>query len=358
MRCSGLPEPAASKPVAFRRALLGWYEAVRRDLPWRESTDFYTVWISEIMLQQTRVEAVIPYYQRFLERFPDLAALAAAPEQDVLAAWSGLGYYSRARNLQRAAKQVVAEGMPATHAEILRLPGIGVYTAAAVASISLNLPYAAVDGNVIRVVSRLTNDASESSAPAARRRFAETAQLLLDARRPGDFNQAMMELGATVCLPTKPRCLLCPVQKFCTAHSAGTQGSLPVKLGKVPARRLDLDLLVCWWEGRVGLVRRSAAESRLAGFWELPQKPADDVPAGSFQAEFTHQIVNDRFRVRVWVDESESRPGFSGAFQWFSPAELVGIPVTTIARKALNATTGGKIPCSQESRSRSVTQGV
>ncbi len=313
--------------------------------------------VSEIMLQHTRVEAVIPYFLAFLAKFPTAAHLAAASEAEVLTAWAGLGYYSRARNL-RSAAGILAADAPVSWEACMKLPGVGPYTAAALASISLGAVRAAVDGNVMRVVSRLTNDPSEISAALTKRRFAEVAQTLLAPLRPGDFNQAMMELGATVCLPTKPRCLLCPVQKFCTAHSAGTQGSLPVKLGKVPARRLDLDLLVCWWEGRVGLVRRSAAESRLAGFWELPQKPADDVPAGSFQAEFTHQIVNDRFRVRVWVDESESRPGFSGAFQWFSPAELVGIPVTTIARKALNATTGGKIPCSQESRSRSVTQGV
>ena len=157
------------------------------------------------MLQQTRVEAVIPYYRRFLERFPSVEALAAAPENDVLAAWSGLGYYRRARNLHSAAKQIIAEGLPATHEVILSLPGVGPYTAAAIASIALDLPHAAVDGNVVRVISRLTNDASEIASPAARRRFAEEAARLLDPRRPGDFNQAMMELGATICVPRTPR---------------------------------------------------------------------------------------------------------------------------------------------------------
>ncbi len=334
LRCSGLPEPAASKPVAFRRALLGWYEAVRRDLPWRESTDFYTVWISEIMLQQTRVEAVIPYYQRFLERFPDLAALAAAPEQDVLAAWSGLGYYSRARNLQRAAKQVVAEGMPATHEEILRLPGIGVYTAAAVASISLNLPYAAVDGNVIRVVSRLTNDASESSAPAARRRFAETAQLLLDARRPGDFNQAMMELGATLCKPANPLCGECPVARFCAAREAGTERELPVKLRKQQTREVPLHLLLLRREGELFLIQRQSAARRLADFWELPEFPAaPSTRRHRLVAGFSHQIVNDRFRVSVWEPPSDAPP--EGG-RWVPEAELATLPLTTITRKALS----------------------
>jgi len=286
------------------------------------------------MLQQTRVEAVIPYYQRFLERFPDLTALAAAPEQDVLAAWSGLGYYSRARNLQRAAKQVVAEGMPATHEQILRLPGIGAYTAAAVASIALHLPYAAVDGNVIRVVSRLTNDASESSAPATRRRFAETAQFLLDPRRPGDFNQAMMELGATICKPGNPLCGECPVGRFCAARAAGTERELPVKLRKQQTRDVSLHLLVLRREGEICLVQRQSGERRLADFWELPEIPA---PASTRRlrevASFSHQIVNDRFRVSVWESPSGPLPE-SG--RWIPVAELTTLPLTTITRKALS----------------------
>lgn len=309
------------------------------------------------MLQQTRVEAVIPYFRAFLAKFPTAAHLVGASEEEVLTAWAGLGYYSRARNLRRAAV-ILDANPPGTWEECLELPGVGPYTAAALASISLGVAKASVDGNVIRVVSRLTNDPSEISAPATKRRFAEVAQNLLATSRPGDFNQAMMELGATVCLPANPRCLICPVRKFCGAHSAGTQGSVPVKLGKLPARRLDLDLLVCWFEGRVGLVRRSAMESRLSGFWELPRRPADDAPASSLHAEFTHQIVNDRFRVRVWVAVPESRPVLSENFQWFSPSELAAIPVTTIARKALHATKGGKLPYPQESRSRLVTQGV
>jgi len=169
---------------AFRRALLRWYDSSRRDLPWRESNAFYPVWLSEIMLQQTRVEAVIPFYLRFLERFPTPAALAAAPESDVLAAWSGLGYYSRARNLQRAARQMAARGLPATYEEVLSLPGAGPYTAAAIASIALRLPHAAVDGNVTRVISRLTDDPSEVSSAVAKRRFATEANALLDRDGP------------------------------------------------------------------------------------------------------------------------------------------------------------------------------
>ena len=258
-------------------------------MPWRESTDFYRVWISEVMLQQTRVEAVIPYYLRFLERFPDIATLAAAPEQDVLAAWSGLGYYSRARNLHRAAKQIAVEGPPEIYEAILKLPGAGPYTAAANASIALNLPHAAVDGNVIRVVSRLTNDAAEVSSPAARRRFAEYAQSLLDRKRPGDFNQAMMELGATVCVPAAPRCGECPVTKFCAAHAAGTQRELPVKLKSPKAREVSLDLVLLEWEGRIFLTQRQDHERRLAGFWELPEKKLLRGIRSRLAGEFSHQ---------------------------------------------------------------------
>lgn len=352
-----MPGSLDGQAAPFRLALLAWYDANARDLPWRHSTKLYPVLVSEIMLQQTRVEAVIPFFLAFLAKFPTASHLAGASEEEVLTAWSGLGYYSRARNLRRAAR-ILHENPPGSWEECLELPGVGPYTAAALASISLGAARASVDGNVMRVVSRLTNDPSEISAPVTKRRFSEAAQALLEPARPGDFNQAMMELGATVCLPANPRCLICPVRKFCAANSAGTQGSLPVKLGKVPARRLDLDLLVCWCEGRVGLVRRSATESRLADFWELPQKLAGDAPAGSLQAEFTHQIVNDRFRVRVWVSESESGQRSPEVWQWFSPTELADMPVTTITRKALNSTSGGKMPYPQRKMFRSVTHGV
>jgi A/G-specific adenine glycosylase len=321
-------------PTPFRKALLAWYEAVFRDLPWRKSSDFYRVWISEIMLQQTRVEAVIPYYLRFLERFPAVEALAAAPEQDVLAAWSGLGYYSRARNLHRAARQVVEDGLPVTHEEVGALAGIGPYTSAAIASIVLGLPYAAVDGNVIRVVSRLTNDASEISSPAARRRFAEIAQWLLDPERPGDFNQAMMELGATVCKPSTPLCEQCPVIAFCAAKAAGTERELPVRLKKAKSRELLLQLVVCRRENEVYLVQRGRDESRMAGFWELPDKKLFPRLRGRLAAEFTHQIVNDRYRVNVW--RSGGSPELPEG-RWTAVADLGGIPLATISRKALAA---------------------
>jgi A/G-specific adenine glycosylase len=303
---------------------------------------FYRVWISEIMLQQTRVEAVIPYYEKFLERFPSIQALAGASESDVLTAWSGLGYYRRARNLHRAARQIAAEGFPATYEEILSLPGVGVYTAAAIGSIALGLPRAAVDGNVMRVISRLTNDASEIGSPAARRRFAERAEALLDSRRPGDFNQAMMELGATVCVPRAPDCGACPVSKFCAARAAGTERELPVKLKKAEVRDVPLDLALVERKECILLIKRDSTQRRLADFWELPETRSNSRVRGVKVGEFSHRIVNDRFRVAVWKAHAEK---FRGAklpeslrdAQWVPIAELVRIPLTTITKKALKA---------------------
>jgi A/G-specific adenine glycosylase len=300
--------------------------------------DFYRIWLSEIMLQQTRVEAVIPYYHRFLARFPTIDTLAAAPESDVLALWSGLGYYSRARRLHGAARQIAAGRMPADYAEVRDLPGVGAYTAAAVASIALGLAHAAVDGNVIRVLSRLYNDASEITSPAARRRFSDLAADLLDARRPGDFNQAMMELGATVCLPRTPACAACPVARFCAARAAGTARALPVKLKKQQPRDVALDLAVLEHNGCVFLLQRNAAERRLADFWELPPKQLFPKLHRRLKktTEFRHQIVNDRFRVTIWHGNVG---GFGTAEpprgRWLPIADLGRFPLTTVARKAL-----------------------
>jgi A/G-specific adenine glycosylase len=291
------------------------------------------VWISETMLQQTRVEAVIPYYERFLARFPTVRALAGAAESDVLALWSGLGYYSRARNLHKAAKQVVAAGVPGSYEALRELPGVGPYTAAAVASIALGLPHAAVDGNVLRVLSRLMADAGEIAAPETRRRFAKMAGELLDRRRAGDFNQAMMELGATVCMPGKPACGECPVVQFCAGRAAGIERELPVKRRAAETREVAVDLVVLARNGSVYLVQRAAAARRLAGFWELPEKESLTGVRGGAKAAFTHQIVNDRFRVTVWRSKTERVP----EGRWIPVSELGGLPVTTITKKALQA---------------------
>lgn len=288
------------------------------------------------MLQQTRVEAVIPHYHRFLRLFPSVEALARAAEAEVLAAWSGLGYYSRARNLQRAALRIAAGGFPQTYAQVSELPGIGPYTAAAVASIAMDLPHAAVDGNVLRVVSRLANDSGEISAPATRRRIGEVAQTLLDRKRAGDFNQAMMELGAVVCMPRSPDCGECPVREMCQARLAGTERQLPVKLKKSVVRDVSLNVARITgrgrYKGKFFLVQRAASEKRMAGFWELPAKESLSGWDGEAIGEVSHQIVNDRLRIVVWEG---GPPAALPAGRWFAAGELPGIPVTTITRKAL-----------------------
>jgi A/G-specific adenine glycosylase len=214
----------------FRKQLLGWFRQFQRDLPWRRSKDPYRIWLSEIMLQQTRVAAVLPYYQRFLERFPDVNALASAPQEEVLRLWSGLGYYSRARNAQHAAQQIVAKHggvFPRNEAEALELPGIGRYTAAAILSIAYGARHAVLDGNVARVLARVFAVRGDLREARRWQGLQEQADALLEPKSPGDWNQAMMELGATVCTPRAPQCLLCPVAQFCRARKLGLAESLP-----------------------------------------------------------------------------------------------------------------------------------
>ncbi len=220
-------------------ALLSWYELHARSLPWRQNPTPYRVWVSEIMLQQTRIEAVIPHYYAFLERMPTLRALADIDEAELLKCWEGLGYYSRARNLQKAAKAVIADGredLPTTYAELLKLPGIGEYTAGAVASICFDESVPAVDGNVLRVLARLTNDDTDVLSPQGKKRFTQLAHRLIPQTKAGKFNQAIMELGETVCIPnTAPKCEKCPFSEVCEAKRKGTAAQLPVR--KKPNKR-------------------------------------------------------------------------------------------------------------------------
>ena len=306
-----------------------------RDLPWRRTADPYRIWISEIMLQQTRAQAVIPYYERFLERFPTVQALAAAREEEVLALWSGLGYYSRARNLRTAAMAVSAAGeFPRDYNAIRALPGTGDYTAAAVASIALGLPHAVVDGNVLRVVARVENDASDIGSTRTRERFRGIAQSWLDPREPGTFNQALMELGATVCLPRNPLCLVCPLSGVCAARESGRAAELPVKLRKQEPVRISGELLVIEKRGRILLRQREPEASRMAGFWDLPA-PADlpRVKPGARLGEIRHTITHHRYTLAVRRADAAGR--LPAGFRWFAPAELNSIPFSTTARKAL-----------------------
>jgi A/G-specific adenine glycosylase len=311
--------------------LIAWYQRNRRDLPWRRTRDPYRIWVSEIMLQQTRAQAAIPYYLRFLERFPDVAALAAAEENEVLAAWSGLGYYSRARNLHRAARTM--DGFPRDYEAIRALPGVGPYTAAAIASIAFDLPYAVLDGNVLRVVARVRNDASDIGSAAVRERFRSIVQGWLDTRRPGVFNQAVMELGATVCLPRAPLCGECPLAPGCAARQAGTASQLPVKLRKTTPERIEAELAVVMRRGRVLLWRRDDASRRMAGFWELPAPDQlADFRAARRAGEFRHTITHHHYRFTVLEGTARRIPQ---EMRWFSRQELANIPLSTTARKAL-----------------------
>lgn len=265
-----VPDPASLPPEA--RALLDWYDRHRRNLPWRRDRDPYRVWLSEVMLQQTRVETVLPYYERFLERFPSVSDLAAADEEEVLALWSGLGYYRRARQLHAAARQVSRRGgeFPDSVEGLLDLPGIGPYTAAAVASIAFGVAEPVLDGNVERVVSRLlaTGDAPKSSR--GRRRLRARARELLDPRRPGDSNQALMELGATVCTRSSPRCLLCPLRTSCRGRAEGRPENYPAPRRRRQPERVHRISVIVRDAAGVLLFRRPDDAELLAGTWELP----------------------------------------------------------------------------------------
>ncbi len=285
------------------------------------------------MLQQTRVAAVIPYYERFLARFPTFRALAEAPETELLACWAGLGYYSRARNLQKAARLLCAAGsFPSTYEQIRSLPGIGDYTAAAVSSIAFQLPRAALDGNVLRVLSRLLDDDSDIACGAGRKHFAEIADQLLDREQPGAFNQAMMELGATICLPKNPQCLLCPVSGLCRARANSRQNQLPVKIA---AQKSVREKRVVFWIERKGklLVWQRPASSRLMpGFWELPEATQlHDAGAGRTLGSFRHGIT---FHNYVFEVREADPPRDPGTCQWLSNEQLSAVPVSTILTKA------------------------
>ena len=321
--------------------LLEWFQGSRRDLPWRRMRDPWAILVSEVMLQQTRVQVVIPYFERFLARYPTPAALAAAPEAEFLALWSGLGYYARARNLQKAARAIAAMGsFPASYAEIAELPGVGDYTAAAVASIAFGLPYAVMDGNVVRVLARLSAETGDSGSQSVRVRLKELAQRLLPQRRPGEFNQAAMELGATVCLPKNPQCLICPWRDDCAGRLQGIQHELPVKLRKREPVRLALRLYVIERDGRVLMRCRDGAEKRLSGFWELPE--AREIPnaqAPVLLGEFRHSITKHDYVIEVYAAGVTRAPR---GYSWVDYSEIETRPVATTARKALRV--AGRIP--------------
>jgi A/G-specific adenine glycosylase len=276
------PEPATqSQPThldspklrSLRRALLTWYDRAKRDLPWRRRAgDGYAQWLAEMMLQQTQVATVIPYYQKFMKRFPTIADLAVADQADVLHLWAGLGYYARARNLHAAAQRVVdAYGaiVPDDVDELLTLPGVGRYTAGAIASIAYDVPAPIVDGNVTRVLARLLAIEQDVGDPQTQAQIWETSKRLLPKKRCGDFNQALMELGATICAPKQPRCLLCPWAKQCQAHRRGLESTLPIKRRRTAVKAIHISVAAVEKNGRY-YWRQRPQTGLWAAMWELP----------------------------------------------------------------------------------------
>ena len=288
----------------LREPLLHWYRQNARDLPWRRTRDPYAIWVSEIMLQQTRVAAVVGYYTRFLEALPTVEALASVPEEQLMKLWEGLGYYSRARNLQKAAKRIVELGaFPDTPAGLRALPGIGDYTAGAVASAAFGRREPAVDGNVLRVTSRIADDHGDITSPAVKRAAAEAVRAAMPVAEADVrvFNQALMELGATVCAPAgEPACMLCPAAELCLGRQRGTAAQLPVKAAKKPRRVEEKTVFLLLRQGRVAL-RKRPAEGLLAGLWEFPNVEGvlDEAAAGMAAEDWGLTVKNWRSRLNA-----------------------------------------------------------
>jgi A/G-specific adenine glycosylase len=351
-----------SRRVAIRRRLLAWWDAGHRDLPWRfpqRAADPYRVWLAEVMLQQTRVEAAVPYYRRFLARLPTLEALAAAPEEEVLALWSGLGYYARARNLHRAARVALARhgGLPADLAALRALPGFGPYTAGAVASIAFAIPAPAVDGNVARVLSRLFLVEGDPASPGTARRLQALAAELVasgaGADRPGDLNQALMEIGATTCT-RPPSCGRCPLASACLARKAGRERELPRSRRRPPRRILRLACALVVDRGRV-LLARSPPGGLFGGLWGLPAVPIDgaagpraalgrglrsahglDLEVGGLAGEVRRTLTHRDLRLAAYRCRLRGRPR-RGPVRYFPIARLPGVGLPAAARALLRA---------------------
>lgn len=286
----------------FQLDLLHWYNAEKRDLPWRKDQDPYKIWVSEIMLQQTRVDTVIPYFERFISQFPTVEVLAEAEEDNVLKAWEGLGYYSRARNLQAAVREVHEQyggKVPDTKEKISSLKGVGPYTSGAILSIAYGVPEPAVDGNVMRVLSRILSIWEDTAKASTRKVFEEAVRQLISVEDPSSFNQALMELGALICTPTSPACLLCPVREHCCAFHDGTVNELPVKTKKKSMRHVHLAAAVVKTETGELVIQKRPAEGLLANLWEFPNTELSGI--GSPRVELA-LFLKQEYGVEVQLD--------------------------------------------------------
>ena len=306
----------------FSRTILHWYAENGRDLPWRRTRDPYAVWLSEIILQQTRVAQGLAYWERFMDRFPTVDDLAAAPEDEVLRLWQGLGYYSRARNLHAAAKQVVAMGgFPDTLEGIRSLKGVGDYTAAAIGSIAFGLPAAVVDGNVYRVLARYFGIATPVGTTEAKKEFTALANRLLPADAPAAFNQGMMDFGATCCTPANPACLTCPLQPSCQAFRDGRVDLLPVKKEASKPVERHLTYVYIRVDGFIAIHRRGSGDI-WQGLWEpwlTDEVPAD---AGLLVRGFKHQLTHRTLFADFYLWEPAERPALPEGYRWIEEAEL------------------------------------
>ena len=295
------------KILSFRQKLLAWYDENKRDLPWRRSKNPYHIWVSEIMLQQTRVDTVIPYYERFLEWFPTVESLANAPEERLLKAWEGLGYYSRVRNMQIAAQQIMSEfegKFPSTYEGISSLKGIGPYTAGAISSIAFNLPQPAVDGNVMRVLARLFEVNHDIGNPSNRKIFQAMMEVLIDPDRPGDFNQALMDLGSDIEAPVNPRPEESPVKEFSAAYQHGTMDRYPIKAPKKKPIPIFLKALVVQNSQGQFLLEKNESEKLLAGFWHFPLIEVDEFSDQTQDLDLFSQVAESILQLGPSPQES------------------------------------------------------
>jgi A/G-specific adenine glycosylase len=337
--------------------LLAWYERHARQLPWRGHPDPYAIWVSEIMLQQTRVETVIPYFTHWMERFPTILSLAQASEQEILQVWEGLGYYSRARNLHRAAKQVSDHWngrLPSTRQELESLPGIGAYTAGAIASIAFGQDEAALDGNIRRVLARIFNVDLPARSPQGERHLWELARQILPQGRAGDFNQALMDLGATICTPQSPTCLICPVSAMCQAFALGIQEDRPVLEARPSIPHYTVTAAIIRRDGKF-LIARRPSDGLLGGMWEFPGgklEPGEQLedglqreireelgvtiavenPFGVYRHAFTHFKITLHAFFCSLID-GEPQPFAASELHWAAPGELSLFPMGKVDRQ-------------------------
>lgn len=338
----------------FRHSLLSWYYNEKRDLPWRKTSNPYYIWVSEVMLQQTRVDTVIPYYERFIEKYPTMEALAEAEENELLKMWEGLGYYSRARNLQAGVREVVASyggEVPKNRKEISTLKGVGPYTAGAVLSIAYGIPEHAVDGNVMRVMSRLLLIEEDITVPKTRKTFERVVMDLIDEEDPSAFNQGLMELGATICTP-RPKCLLCPVMEFCAAFEQGRQEELPVRTRKKQTKVVPVACFAIQNEEGEWLLRQRPEKGLLANLWEFPmvELTGGKVPEALLSEQlgidleeitpllsFKHVFTHLTWDVRSFRSRAKKGQPIPEGYRFFTAEEVASLPKPVTVLKIWDA---------------------